>query len=46
VETLVEQSPAITMERRDAIALEQSRGYADLEPELAWEQWLIVRATS
>ncbi|MEQ1565182.1 MAG: hypothetical protein ABMA64_06050 [Myxococcota bacterium] len=45
VEWLVGESPAITMERRDAIALEQSRGYADIEPELAWEQWQIVRAT-
>jgi hypothetical protein len=33
------------MECRDAIALEQSRGYADIEPELAWGQWQIVRAT-
>jgi hypothetical protein len=45
VEAIVETSPAIPMERRDAIALEQSRGYADLVPELAWEQWLIVRAS-
>lgn len=45
VEELVEKSPAIAMERRDALAIEQSRGYADIEPELAWEQWQIVRAT-
>lgn len=28
----------------DAIALERSRGYADLEPERVWEQWQRVRA--
>ena len=25
--------------------LERGRGYADIEPELAWAQWQIVRAT-
>ena len=45
VEALVDKSPAISMERSHAIALEQSRGYADIEAELAWAQWQIVRAT-
>lgn len=29
----------IAMEPRDAQALERARGYADLDPALAWEQW-------
>lgn len=44
VRALVDQSPVIAMERADAIALEKRRGYADVEPELAWAQWQIVRA--
>jgi hypothetical protein len=43
VEELVRKSPAIAMEPRDVAVLERSRGYADIEPELAWEQWQIVR---
>ena len=31
--------------RSHLAALERSRGYADIEPELAFEQWQIVRAT-
>jgi hypothetical protein len=45
VEKLVHDSTAIAMQARDALALERSRGYADIEPELAWEQWQIVRRT-
>lgn len=43
VEEIVASSPAIVMEPHDVAVLERSRGYADLEPELAWEQWQIVR---
>jgi hypothetical protein len=43
VEEIVTKSPAIVMEARDVLALERARGYADIEPELAWEQWQIVR---
>jgi hypothetical protein len=43
LEELVASSPAIAMEPRRALAVERSRGYADIEPELAWEQWQIVR---
>lgn len=46
VEDLVSKSPCIAMEHADARTLEQSRGYVDIEPELAWEQWQIVRATT
>src|SRR5262249_48937372 len=34
------------MSPREMQALERSRGYTDLDPELAWEQWQVVRATS
>ncbi len=45
VSELVANSPCIAMKRADALTLEQSRGYADLEPDLAWEQWQLVRET-
>lgn len=45
VEKIVGKSPSIAMEPQDATVLERSRGYADIEPELAWEQWQIVRDT-
>jgi hypothetical protein len=44
VEKVVAKSTAIAMTVADAQALERSRGYADLEPERAWEQWQIVRS--
>ena len=44
VADLVSKGAAIAMPPKDAIALERSRGFADIEPELAWEQWQIVRA--
>lgn len=45
VEELRDQSPCITMEQRDAQTFERSRGYADIDPELAWEQWQLVRGS-
>jgi hypothetical protein len=45
VEEIVSNAPAMMIELEHAIALERSRGYADIEPELAWEQWQIVRET-
>jgi len=44
VAEIVAKSPAMMMKARDVLALERSRGYADIEPELAWEQWQIVRS--
>lgn len=38
-----DQSACITMEQRRAQTHERSRGYADIDPELAWEQWQLVR---
>ena len=43
VEKLVDRSPAIAMALADALTLERSRGYADLEPRQAWAQWQLVR---
>lgn len=46
VEQIVSKGAVIAMEPRDAVQLERSRGYADIEPELAWEQWQIFRGTA
>jgi hypothetical protein len=43
VEAIAAQSPALMMELAHALELEKSRGYADIDPELAYEQWSIVR---
>jgi hypothetical protein len=43
VEATVNESSAVAMDPADAAKLERSRGYADIEPELAWRQWLLVR---
>jgi hypothetical protein len=44
VEAIRDKGVCMTMDRRDAQKLERSRGYADLEPELVWEQWQVMRA--
>jgi hypothetical protein len=38
-----ESMVCMAMKHADARALEIARGYADLDPELAWEQWQLVR---
>lgn len=43
VEAVTSKATAVAMSPKDVLALERSRGYADIEPELAWEQWQIVR---
>lgn len=43
VEATRDQATCISMESRDAQKLERSRGYADLDPELAWAQWSVAR---
>jgi hypothetical protein len=45
VEEIVLRSPAVALEPRHALAVERARGYADIEPRLAWEQWQIVRTS-
>lgn len=39
-----DQAACIATEPRDARKLEHARGYADLEPDLAWEQWQVMRS--
>lgn len=46
VEKARDSGVCMAMEPRDVQQLERSRGYADLDPELAWEQWKLVRATA
>jgi hypothetical protein len=43
VEAARDTGTCIAMEPRDQQRLERERGYADLDPELAWEQWKLVR---
>ncbi|MCA9616081.1 MAG: hypothetical protein R3B99_29465 [Polyangiales bacterium] len=43
VEALRDGAVVMNLELSHARAMERSRGYADLEPERAWEQWQIVR---
>lgn len=43
VEAIRDESTCIAMKPRDAQQMERMRGYADLEPALAWEQWQIAR---
>ena len=45
VAALVSEASAIALEPRHIREMERSRGYADIEPELAWEQWQVVRET-
>lgn len=45
VEAIRDESTCIMMKPRDAQQMERKRGYADLEPALAWEQWQIARIT-
>jgi len=40
---ICDEGTCIAMNHRDAINLEKKRGYADIDPEYAWEQWQIVR---
>jgi hypothetical protein len=44
VEEMTAKGTSLTMKHRDAQKMERSRGYADIDPELAWEQWCVVRA--
>lgn len=44
VEHARDEGACIAMEPRDAQRMERERGYADLDPELAWEQWKTLRA--
>jgi hypothetical protein len=45
VERLTSEGVCMMMTHADAQELERSRGYADLDPELAWLQWQVLRET-
>lgn len=42
VEALTEAATVIAMEPKDAVAMERSRGYADLHPQRVWAQWNLL----
>lgn len=42
VHNMTNSAPAIAMEPSDAMKLERGRGWADIEPALAFEQWQIL----
>lgn len=46
VEKVRDEGVCIAMEPRNARELDRERGYADLDPELVWEQWEVVRESS
>ena len=46
VERLVSEGSCMMLPHAEAQKLERSRGYADLEPELAWMQWQVLREPS
>ena len=41
VAEITESGQCVAMKHRDAQKLERQRGYSDLDPELAWEQWQV-----
>lgn len=43
VEALRDRAPCVLVAPADLRTLERSRGYVDLDPELVWEQWQLVR---
>jgi hypothetical protein len=43
VERLTSEGICMMMTHAEAKHLERSRGYADLEPDLAWPQWQVLR---
>jgi hypothetical protein len=44
VEQAAKEATCVAVEHRHAREMERARGYADIDPELAWEQWCVVRA--
>jgi hypothetical protein len=46
VEAIRDKAVCMTMKPRDARAMERSRGYADIDPERAFEHWQLLRQTS
>lgn len=44
VEDTTMKAVCVAVEHRHAQEMERSRGYADIDPELAWDQWCVIRA--
>lgn len=44
VEEFRDRCPCVMVSQEHAQTLERARGYADLDPDLVWEQWQAVRA--
>lgn len=42
VESFTSSCPAVALPLQQAIAMERSRGYADIDPHHAWAQWQLV----
>jgi hypothetical protein len=40
-----DEAACMAMDHADVRQLVRSRGYADIDPELAWEQWQVLRRT-
>ncbi len=45
VEMIRDQAVCISLQVADVQKLERGRGYADLDPELVWPQWQLVRSS-
>jgi len=43
VEEIRDNVPCIAMTKAQRAAVDDSRGYLDIDPELAWEQWQVAR---
>jgi len=43
VEAIRDRASAMTMRPQDMYRMDHARGYADIDPELAWPQWKLVR---
>ncbi len=43
VETIRDQIECIVMTREQRAAVDESRGYCDIDPEEAWDTWQVAR---
>jgi nitrogen-specific signal transduction histidine kinase len=44
VEVIRDQAPSIVMTRAQRAAVDEARGYLDIDPESVWESWRSARA--
>jgi hypothetical protein len=43
VHSIRDKGPCVMLPRTEASKMAQARGYDDIDPEQAWEQWQLVR---